>query len=97
MRSLGAALVVALALAAGGCGGSSVHSSTQPVHWLKGHATIIPLHSAFIAVKGLDPEQQHIVRFILGAKKVGAGSYYLPPKQYAANCAAGSLPSSICP
>jgi len=80
-----------------GCG-SENETKTEPVSWLDGKATVVPLHSAFIALHGdLSPKQKRVLRDITGAKRLGRDSYYLPPKQFISNCRVGILPTSACP
>ncbi len=83
-----AALVALAGMLLVGCGGET-KDSTEPVTFLKGHVTIVPLRSAFIAIHDSTPQQERAIQYLLSAKKVAEGSYYLPPKQLRADCEAG--------
>lgn len=92
-------LLIGGSLFATGCGGSASHDVEPgtPVSWLKGHAKVIPIHSALVFLdKSFSTEQLATLEKILG-KPIVHHSVFLAPKRFSALCDTGNLPASACP
>jgi hypothetical protein len=94
-----AVLLIGGSLFVTGCGSSSSHEVEpgKPVSWLKGHATVVPIHSALVFLdKSFSPEQLSALEKVLG-KPIVNHSVFLAPKRFKALCDTGNLPASVCP
>lgn len=93
------ALLIGGSLFVAGCGNSTPHEveSGKPVPWLKGHAKVVPIHSAIVFLdKSFSPEQLSLLEKVLG-KPIVNRSVVLAPKRFNALCDTGNIPASVCP